>query len=133
MITRTFVITLLLLNAPATCAQIYSWVDSNGQRHYSDKPPANQVNSAYIDIGSPNTIQSVSTNKTQSLSQRQNRQKTKRPATDHSATCTKHRQQIAKLQARLRAGYKEPNGTRMRSKVSHLEQSIRELCPGEYR
>ena len=33
---------LLLLAASAAQAEVYKWVDANGNAHYTDKPPANQ-------------------------------------------------------------------------------------------
>lgn len=40
MITRWLLLMTLLCAAPLTTAQVYQWVDENGNRHFSDTPPA---------------------------------------------------------------------------------------------
>lgn len=38
--------TLALLSSPAMAAGMYSWVDANGVKHYSDQPPPPKVKDA---------------------------------------------------------------------------------------
>lgn len=45
---RTAAILVLLLISPTIFAQIYSWRDAEGKVHYSDMPPAGQVNARKI-------------------------------------------------------------------------------------
>ena len=47
---RLLLLVLLAAGVPALAAQVYSWTDANGTRHFSDSPPPPNVSSQKIKV-----------------------------------------------------------------------------------
>ena len=47
---RLLLLVLLAAGVPASAAQVYSWTDANGTRHFSDSPPPANVNAQKIKV-----------------------------------------------------------------------------------
>jgi hypothetical protein len=46
--------------APPALAELHTWVDADGQRHYADRPPAvEEQGSQRLDLKSPGTVETV--------------------------------------------------------------------------
>ena len=47
---RLLLLVLLAAGACASAAQVYSWTDANGTKHFSDSPPPPSVNAQKIKV-----------------------------------------------------------------------------------
>ncbi len=47
---RLLLLVLLAAGVPALAAQVYSWTDANGTRHFSDSPPPPNVNAHKLKV-----------------------------------------------------------------------------------
>jgi len=128
---------ILLFSAPQ--AQVYEWFDADGNRHFSDKKPEGVAFRALGDPAAnlssykPANIQQprplVDQSRSDSSSSGQSRRSTAGAAAeDLKAICAEYLARIDSIHARLRAGYDEPRGNRLRAERSALRAAYRRDC-----
>jgi len=135
---------LVLFNGnPAVAgSEYYHWQDAQGGWHFSDQPPVAPVTGTNISkvLGQPvNTskppsslmdhapikLKDQSINKQQKNSQkaRQLKQKSKQEKICHAL-----KSKLDTIQAKLRAGYKEPKGNQLRERRRKINNRIYHQC-----
>lgn len=139
---RIKAVTLLcvLLTTPAA-AEIYRWKDASGVIHFSDIPPRHQHHSR-VQVPDPVTVP-MSDAVRQAEKVRQSRRavgkllqpehdqryaQADKDAAAQAARCDKHRQQLARIQSQLRAGYSNDRGNRLRERRRNLSQVYSREC-----
>ncbi|GGC61554.1 DUF4124 domain-containing protein [Marinobacter halophilus] len=139
---RTMALSLLFVfSCSSAQAEIYRWIDANGSIHFSDKPPALQPHSQ-VQLRSTAT---VPMNENIHQAERISRQrkeldellapsskaryaKARRKQGDRDKQCEKYRQQLDRLQTRLRAGYGNDRGNSLRQQRRELSHSFSLEC-----
>lgn len=136
---------LVLITGFATvvsATEIYRWRDAQGRLHYGEHlpqdadyeqldesmlPPLHMV-PAHTNSGPEKSAQ-PDTKSTQS-SQKKSRAKNRSGVKENPAIqrCRRYKEQLETIQAKLRAGYREPQGNRLRLRRRQLEQRQREEC-----
>lgn len=107
---------------------VYQWIDDQGRTHYSHQPakfPA-KAKIKKTRIGKVNRADStpvksaVKKNSNRPVTKNRSSKKSK-PATqkasrnnNHNKKCLRYQHQLQKIQTKLRRGYKEPQGNRLR-------------------
>lgn len=127
----------LFLPTILSAAEIYRWRDAQGRLHYGESIPDaaqyDQLDPATLppvhavpapDVSTPVSAQPV---KQQSprTGKRNYRSAKENPAIKR---CRRYQQQLETIQAKLRAGYREPTGNRLRAKRRQVEQRQRDEC-----
>lgn len=119
--------------------QVYEWFDADGNRHFSDQKPEGVAFRALGDPAAnlssykPADIQQsqplVDQRRSESSSSGQSRRSTAgTPAEDLKAICAEYLARIDSIHDRLRAGYDEPRGNRLRAERSALRAAYRRDC-----
>lgn len=118
-------------------AQVYEWLDAAGNRHFSDKKPegvafrmlgdpaANLSSYKASVVRQPRPV--VDDGPVASSSPAQGRRSTP-PARNLKAVCADYLARIDRIHDRLRAGYDEPTGNRLRATRSALRAEYRRDC-----
>ena len=132
-----FLCCLCLLISAVANAELYEWVDENGQRHFSDRKPMDVVSfqsheEAVSDLMSVygSAIKPKKFNK---------KKKTKRKGKQRSAKkykekakqeerCESYLKRMDKVQEKLRRGYSEPQGNKLRSRRRELSLRYQKEC-----
>ena len=136
---RMLSLLLGILLFPALQAQVYEWFDADGNRHFSDHKPEGVAFRALGDPAAnlssykPADIQQsrplVDPGRSNSSSSGQNRRSTAGAgAADLKAVCDEYLARIDSIHDRLRAGYDEPRGNRLRAERSALRAAYRRDC-----
>jgi len=123
----------------ASQAQVYEWFDEDGNRHFSDQKPegvdfrALGDSAANLSSYQPDYIQQsrplVDQRRHDSSSSGQSRRSAAGAAADdRKAACAGYLTRIDRIQARLRAGYGEPRGNRLRAERSALRTAYWRNC-----
>lgn len=120
-------------------AKHYEWVDEKGQRHFSDRKPIHDV-----DYESHDQIQSdlfsdydseikvkrskpVSKNRS-SGKKRKGRRKKDQQVKKQQERCQSYLNRMDKVQEKLRRGYQEPQGNKLRQKRRALSVRYQKEC-----
>lgn len=120
-------------------AQVYEWFDASGTRHFSDQKPTGVE---YRKLGEPGeNLSSYRPAATpipaapQPSSRPNNagpgeasRSARSAPQPDLESICNRYLRRIDDIHDRLRAGYEEPQGNRMRSERSALRRAYQRDC-----
>ncbi len=138
----------LIVGAPEKAqAEIYKWQDAKGRVHYSDSAPKNT--SSYRDV-TPDLppIHRMESGPARAMgsrvepSEKQSSQMTPRPHRhveqvydrySHSESsyrnqCDSYRDELERIQKRLRSGYKESTGNRLRDRRRELSDLLYQKC-----
>jgi hypothetical protein len=121
----------------ASAAEIYRWRDAQGKLHYGELVPQDAdyeqldqstlppVHTLPVAEKSPQV--ETTSNRAQ---QKKSRPKSRRGVQENSRIkrCRRYQEQLETIQSKLRAGYREPQGNRLRAKRRQLEQHQREEC-----
>ncbi|WP_097458985.1 DUF4124 domain-containing protein [Mangrovitalea sediminis] len=123
-------------------ARIYKWVDQSGLVHYSDEAPP----SAKAKVLTPPALPDINVitssgqlrhapKSSEGTAQRARAQRRSSASVQkHRAMlirrCAHYRHEIEVIEARLRAGYREPQGNRLHAKVRALESARFRECQG---
>ncbi|MBL37691.1 MAG: hypothetical protein CMP07_04705 [Xanthomonadales bacterium] len=135
---RTLSLVLVTMLSFTLQAQVYEWFDEAGNRHFSDKKPEGV---AFRTLGEPGANLSsyrptairqpppVADSGVDGASSTENR----RPAADvgardPQAVCDEYLARIDRIHDRLRAGYDEPTGNRLRAARSALRAAYLRDC-----
>lgn len=138
---RTVALFLLFLSCCSAHAEAYRWIDANGSIHFSDTPPVMGGHSR-IELRSPATLPMNENILQADRVSRQRKEldqllaptsderfaKSQRQQDARDQECEKQRQQLDRLQARLRAGYGNDRGNNLRQKRRELSQSYSREC-----
>lgn len=136
---RMLSLLLGIVLASALQAQVYEWYDADGNRHFSDQKPEGVSFRALGDPAAnlssykPAEIQRsrplVDQGRSDSSSSDQNRRSnTGEAGEDLEAVCAEYLARIDSIHDRLRAGYDEPRGNRLRAERSALRAAYRRNC-----
>lgn len=128
-----FCLVLFAFAQAVVAAEIYRWRDAKGKLHYGELIPQN----ADYELVDESTLPPVHTvpvpEKTSQPAAKPHHsalKKSSRKTKENPAIkrCRRYREQLETIQSRLRAGYREPQGNRLRAKRRQLEQRQREEC-----
>lgn len=132
---------LLFVLAQPCAGQMYEWVDENGQRHFSDqKPPTGthyrvrdeadtDLLSTYSPGIQPNKRKSQPSAKSKARgSMTSKRRKAAAQKAQVEARCEKYLQRLRRIQEKLRKGYREPQGNRLRQQRYELSRRYQREC-----
>jgi hypothetical protein len=134
---RYVFVSILLISSFAKANEIYRWQDAKGRIHYSESAP---LEGNYQQLGvedlppvhsavPPDFPKSVPvTNKQPIPAQRVKKSRRVKSNEQSLKQCRRYREQLEGIAARLRAGYREPTGNRLRAKRRQIEQRLREDC-----
>lgn len=135
--TRTLSMLLSLLLASTLQAQVYEWFDEAGNRHFSDQKPDGvafrTLGESATNLSSYNASvvrqprPAVGQDHAASSASGQNR-RSPPPARDPEAVCADYLRRIDRIHDRLRAGYDEPTGNRLRAQRSALRAAYLRDC-----
>lgn len=116
-------------------AQVYEWFDEAGTRHFSDKKPEGV---AFRELGDPaanlssyrateirRPLPSADEGRTGASPSARNRRTARR---ELEAACEEYLSRIDALHDRLRSGYDEPTGNRLRAERSALRAAYLRDC-----
>ncbi len=131
---------LIITLVPATLtAEIYKWRDDKGRVHYGERPPADRFEAREISAALP-PIHEIPAATAPSSSTRQSPQPkgddlrqtlaAEQALERQTQRCGKYADQLADIQRKLRAGYGEPRGNKLRQRRRMLEQKQYEECRG---
>jgi len=125
---------------PATLvAEIYKWQDEKGRVHYGERPPADHAEAREISAALPpiHEIPAATAPKAAERPSLQtkadDRRETlaaERALERQTQRCEKYADQLADIQRKLRAGYREPRGNKLRERRRLLEQKQHDECRG---
>jgi hypothetical protein len=134
--TSLFILLYMLLCSQAW-GVIYKWVDEKGVTHYSDDPRDVPAEHETLEQLAPvHTIQAPdkALTRIQEAAQRERRQpkrvqraQSRSTASSHSS-CEAYRRQLGAVQAKLRRGYREPRGNKLRERRRELSALIKQTC-----
>ena len=122
----------------ASQAQVYEWFDEDGNRHFSDQKPegvdfralgdpaANLSSYKAAEIRQPRPL--VSQRGADTSSPGRQARRSAAAAEDLKAVCAEYLARIDGIHDRLRAGYEEPLGNRLRAERSALRVAYRRDC-----
>lgn len=144
---KTAFVILCLFAAQAfpAYAGIYKWTDQQGIVHYADQAPASGRAQALSSGALPNInvvtatapTPSLHSSKTRKPKVRKHASKRRRSASRRSESrekrkkrCAHYAHEIEVIQARLRAGYREPQGNRWHAKERALASERFRECQG---
>lgn len=130
---------ILLPSNPAHAdTSVYRWQDTKGMWHFSDKRPLSMVATTVIstvpkqsiNLSTSPRFKSMDASTTQKKTQTKPREKRRDPArkAKQAQTCQTLKDKLAKIQKKLRAGYKEPSGNRLRAKRRKIKSKIYQQC-----
>jgi len=129
---------LTSLSVPTLQAQVYEWFDAAGNRHFSDKKPEGV---AFRTLGDP--AENLSSYRPAAIRQppavdgdradtppatRPRRSTASATAQDPEKICAEYLARIDRIHDRLRAGYDEPTGNRLRAERSALRAAYLRDC-----
>ena len=120
-------------------AQVYEWVDEQGNRHFSDQKPQGvefrvlgdpaEGLSTYSPAAIKHPRPAKSAGSDSSDASGRSRQPTRTSSKDKlQAVCDGYREKMDRIQAQLRAGYSEPRGNRLRARRSALQSAYQRDC-----
>lgn len=137
---RNFSLILLgaLLSSPML-AQVYEWYDDAGKRHFSDQEPVGVVYRVLGDPAenlssyAPTAIRQPRSGRrearaAEATAARANRAPAASPSADPDAICSNYLARIDTIQDRLRSGYDEPTGNRLRASRRALQSAYWRDC-----
>lgn len=111
---------------------VFHWVDEHGKAHYSDRaksgPQIQRLDAA--ELGRINLQQGVSI-KPRSTRSRSSRRTVARTGKRHSTLdkdCQRYRTNILSLEQRLRQGYSEPAGSKLRQRKKKWSDLLYQRC-----
>lgn len=127
--TRTLLVILMITLSQTAFAEssIYQWRDASGQIQFGDRPPH------------PEQAESVSTAQMRAINSQApppdmpsmlSRQTSKAPSRkrQRSSRCDSYRRGLAMVEDKLRAGYREPQGNRLRERRRELSGKLWREC-----
>jgi len=135
---RTHLMLLGMLLSSTAHAQVYEWFDADGNRHFSDQKPEGVEFRA---LGDP--AANLSSYRPTAIRQQPpaagsradipSPAESRRPAAnagaqDRQAVCAEYLARIDRIHDRLRTGYDEPTGNRLRARRSALRAAWRRDC-----
>ena len=137
------ILTFLLCSGLATAvtAEVYRWTDASGAVHFSDTPPESGQ-TARVELRQPVTVP-MADNIGQAERIRKSRQEVGRllaPASGdryrrgqqqaraRAARCRKLKQRLERIQGRLRSGYSNSQGNRLREQKREVEDQYSHDC-----
>lgn len=123
-----------LLFPAAAAAEIYQWTDAKGVVHYSDERPAQAP--AGLRMRDAREIPVIRTESSGNFRYFESRERTRRQASagtesarkSRSEGCAQVREDLEQVQARLRSGYGEPEGNRLRTRRRALRDLYADRC-----
>jgi len=132
-------VSVLLCAAAMARAEVYTWTDRQGVSHFSDQPP-DALPHRQIHTQAPVTVP-MSENLRQGrrisgiredvqalLSDPGEARSSSAPAARDSKACAGYRRKLDRVQSRLRAGYSNEEGNRLRRQRRELSQRISREC-----
>lgn len=123
---------LLLCCLIAHADEIYRWRDAQGHLHYGELIPDNIPYEQLDEAKLPplHTVPAVVPDKPIKSRAPQSKNRSHHIAKPDPAIkqCRRYREQLETIQSRLRAGYREPAGNRLRARRRQIEQRLREEC-----
>lgn len=135
---RTLSLVLVTMLSFTLQAQVYEWFDEAGNRHFSDKKPEGV---AFRTLGEPGANLSsyrpaairqprpATDNRADIQSPTESRRSAPNAQTqDLQAVCDEYLARIARIHDRLRAGYDEPAGNRLRAERSAVRAAYQRDC-----
>ena len=131
-----------LLYGIQASAEVYEWVDEQGQRHFSDQKPSTQdeyqVRNDIDDARSPSQAaapekyaqsqRKKKRSKKARSNTRRHRQRQAKARQQKQQRCEKYLAQMRKVQTQLRRGYREPQGNRLRQRRYELSKRYQKEC-----
>lgn len=110
-------------------AEIYQWTDAKGKTHYSDRKPLDQSPKTLTRDELPLILrqQPVAVREfrpARNTSQRRRRSHSK----DNSAACERYEKRLAAVREKLRRGYREPQGNRLRQQRRKWSELVHKEC-----
>lgn len=131
-------VSVLLCIAAIARAEVYTWTDRQGISHFSDQPP-DAIPHRQIQPDAPVTlpmsenlqqgkrISGIREEVRELLAETGDSGSAKVKARD-SGTCAGYRRKLENIQSRLRAGYSNDEGNRLRRQRRDLSQRISREC-----
>ncbi|GAB4200628.1 MAG: hypothetical protein Tsb002_36860 [Wenzhouxiangellaceae bacterium] len=127
----------LVLAPSMALAQMYEWVDEQGRRHFSDQLPPPGIS---YQVREEDSEDLLSTYAPEATRQRKSSRKTSRQRSgrrsdvasrerrEQEKRCAQYLQRMEKVQDRLRRGYREPQGNRLRQQRRDLSDRYQREC-----
>jgi len=134
---------LILLNGNSAVAgsEYYHWQDVQGAWHFSDQPPIAPVTGTNISKAMGQTVNTSKPPsrsvdhvpiklKDQPINKQQNSQNAReiKQKSKQKQICNALRSKLDTIQAKLRAGYKEPKGNQLRERRRKINNKIYHQC-----
>lgn len=112
----------------AATDKLYKWVDQDGITHYSDRPSMHHPSAVLENEGLP--YLSISEPQVVKPWPKRAKRKPRRRSNRHSVEpdCERYREKIREIEAKLRAGYTEPTGTRLRERKRQWTARLAREC-----
>lgn len=114
--------------------ELYKWVDANGQTHYSDVAPAEGAQDSLVEYQAPadNRMLAPSQNAfpKRRVKDKRRTKKNNKKAKSKPQNCEKYQTQLTTLQKKLRAGYREPQGNKLRARRRVLADKLKQCRKG---
>jgi hypothetical protein len=133
-----YAVCLAWITEPAPSnAEIYTWVDDKGVTHYSDSnanaPADHQQVSQELPFVHQLAEPDPALTRTLSASERERQQRLpsasqSRASRSNRTSCASYQRQLDNLQAKLRRGYREPRGNKLREKRRRLQARYNAEC-----
>ncbi len=146
-----FMIPALVLVTLSASAEVYKWVDEDGQVHYGDEPPKASIEQQRLDIPSLSTdskpangLRPSEVRALKAIEKRKKLQKKKRKAKEkeekkqkreaekkakyHRKKCKRYTLLHKRIRKQLRAGYDTKKGRRLHEKEREYADQMKEHC-----
>lgn len=108
-------------------AELYKWIDDKGRTHYSDTAPLTENSLQEYHAPADNRIAPPAYIPYPKYTPFKKKPKARRRA---KVSCEKYQNRIDKVQKKLRAGYKEPRGNKLRARKRELNDKLRRCRKG---
>ncbi|MFL1467800.1 DUF4124 domain-containing protein [Marinobacter sp. HN1S83] len=139
-----FIVSLFtLVFASSASAGVYTWTDADGVVHFTDKQPPTR-NHDTVTLSEPSVVpmsenieqgrrvttinQQVSRSLERSDSGRRSAGGSKKTDARHQKTCEGYRKRLDRIQQKLRAGYSNDQGNRLRRQRREVSQALSREC-----
>jgi hypothetical protein len=142
---RQVILLFLLSFTPTANAEIYTWVDSKGVSHFTDRKPERRE-PELLEVGQPSLLpmrenitrgkrvttihqQVVRSLEASSTGRPTRTEKQKAREQQHKkARCNGYRKKLGRIQRQLRAGYSNSKGNRLRQQRRDFSEKLSREC-----
>ena len=128
---RGFIATItfaLACTSAAVATELYRWVDDTGKVNISDTRPRH-IDSQQIQVfrlSAPNIMQKpASTARLAKKTPSKQKKKKRRSSVKKRLDCARYQRKLAAVQERLRSGYREPEGNKLRARRREYRDLLR--------